>query len=172
MTDKNVAAANEETKEIKFKDDLVLVADNAQKHFKSDATTGTITLPESIVFGEELGAAQLHSVTPESYENHRKFEDLINNGLTLAGSRESVELFKQNPELQKVVFKVQVGKKDSYEGVFNRKGTSRNPGTGEVSSYVGSVGVGRINVVSTRSNAEWQNIKRNLRNLAEAAGLE
>jgi hypothetical protein len=64
-----------------------------------------------------------------------------------------------------------VWKKDSYEGTFKRQGQSRNVKTGEVSNYVGSVGVGRINVVSTRTQTEWQSIKANMRSLAEAAGL-
>jgi hypothetical protein len=82
-------------------------------------------------------------ITEASYEAHKRFIDLTSNAL----------------------------KKDSYEGVFKRQGQSRNVRTGEVSNYVGSIGVGRINVTSSRTQAEWSAIKNNMKALAEAAGL-
>ena len=157
------------TKEVKFKEDLIAASKEFKPQFTADAATGTITLPAGAVF--KSAAAERFNVTEESYANHRQFEDLLNNSLTLAGTEQSVDLFKENKELQTVTMKAPIWKNDAYEGVFNRRGTSRNPGDGTVTNYVGAVGVGRINVVSTRTKAEAQAIKQNFRNIAEAAGL-
>lgn len=158
------------TKEIKFKDDLTSASKAFAPQFTADASTGALTLPVGAVFASEV--AERFKVTEESYANHRQFDDLLNNSLTHAGSVKAVEMFKENPELQTVTLKAPIWKNDAYEGVFNRRGTSRNPGDGTVTNYVGAVGVGRINVVSTRTKAEFQAIKQNFRTLAEAAGLE
>lgn len=158
-------AANEE---IKFKDDLREMADKFKVAAKAtaDAATGTVMLPADFVM-----SLAPEGLTPETHERDRKFFDLVNNAATLAGSELAVDLFKKNKDLQTVSLHAPVWKKDSYEGTFKRQGQSRNVKTGEVSNYVGAVGVGRINVVSTRTQTEWQGIKANMRALAEAAGL-
>lgn len=154
--------------EITFKPELREMADKIKEAAKAsaDANTGTVTLPADFVF-----SLAPEGLTVETHERDRKFFDLVNNAATLAGSELAVDLFKQNKDLQTVSLHAPVWKKDAYEGTFKRQGQSRNVKTGEVSNYVGSVGVGRINVVSTRTQTEWQNIKANMRNLAEAAGL-
>lgn len=168
-TNTAAAAAVEDTA-IKFKDDLVAGAAEFKAKFTTDSASGTITLPADAVFGSDI--AKNLGVTEEMYANVRHFTDLTNNALTHAGSTAAVEMFKANSELKTVAMKAPIWKKDSFEGTFNRTGTSRNPKTGEVSNYVGAIGVGRINVVSTRSQAEWQGIKQNMKNMAAAAGLE
>lgn len=159
------AAANEE---ITFKPELREMANKFKEAAKAtaDAATGTVTLPADFVM-----SLAPEGLTVESHERDRKFFDLVNNAATLAGSELAVELFKKNKDLQTVSLHAPVWKKDSYEGTFKRQGQSRNVKTGEVSNYVGSVAVGRINVVSTRTQTEWQSIKANMRSLAEAAGL-
>jgi hypothetical protein len=154
--------------EIKFREELVEMKDKikASALANADAATGTITLPADFIFG-----LAPEGLTVETHERDRKFFDLVNNAATLAGSELAVDLFKTNKELQTVSFNAPIWKKDGYEGVFKRQGTSRNVKTGEVSNYVGSIGVGRINVVSTRTQTEWQSIKANMRALAEAADL-
>lgn len=168
MSDQTVAVAVEAT-EIKFKDDLVAAAGHFTPQYTSDNATGTLVLPEGMIFTSPL--ATQFGVTEESYANHRQFSDLLNNALTHSAAEKAVEMFKGNKELQTVTLKAPIWKKDAYEGVFNRTGTSRNPKTGDVSNYVGAVGVGRINVVSTRSQSEWQGIKQNMRNMATLAEL-
>ena len=160
------AAANEE---IKFKPELRELADKIKEAAQAtaDAATGTVTLPADFIF-----ANAPEGLSAETYERDRKYLDLVNNAATLAGSELAVELFAKNKDLQSVSLHAPVWKKDSYEGTFKRTGQSRNVKTGEVSNYVGSIGVGRINQVSTRTQTEWQAIKANMRNLAEAAGLE
>lgn len=173
MSDKIIAVVATDVTEanaVKFKDDLLAGSKEATAQFTTDVATGNITLPADFAFKSEI-ASQL-GVTEEMYANVRLFTDLTNNALTHAGSTAAVEMFKANPELKTVTMKAPIWKKDSFEGVFNRTGTSRNPKSGEVSSYVGAVGVGRINVVSTRSAAEYQGIKQNMKNMALAAGLE
>ena len=165
----NTATAAAASEEIKFKPELREMADKIKEAAKAtaDATTGTVTLPADFIF-----ANAPEGLTVETYERDRKFLDLVNNAATLAGSELAVDLFKKNKDLQTVSLHAPIWNKDSYEGTFKRQGQSRNVKTGEVSNYVGSVGVGRINQVSTRTQTEWQAIKANMRNLAEAAGLE
>jgi hypothetical protein len=152
--------------EVKFKDDFIALEDKLKPLATGDAKTGIVSIPA----GALLENAP-EGVTEASYETHKKFFDLANNVLTKIGADVSVDLFKENKELQEVTMTVPIYKKDAYEGVFKRTGTSRNVRTGEVSTYVGSIGVGRINYVSSRTQTEWQAIKTNLRNMAEAAGL-
>lgn len=163
MTDVNKAA---ETKEIKFKADLVEFGDKVKHLFASDATAGSLALPDTAYF--DLAPA---GVTPESYKAHAEYQDLFSNAVTKAATEASIPLFQANKELQTVTVTAPIHDKDSYEAVLKRQGTSRNPGTGEVSNYIGSVSVARTNIVSTRSKAEVNNIKANFRSLAEAAGL-
>lgn len=154
--------------EIKFKEDLLEMKEKIMEVAKAnvDAATGTITLPADFVM-----SLAPEGLTAETHERDRKFFDLVNNAATLAGSEMAVDLFKDNKDLQTVSLHAPVWKKDAYEGTFKRNGQSRNVKTGEVSNYVGSIGVGRITVVSTRTQAEMQAIKQNMRALAEAAGL-
>jgi hypothetical protein len=152
--------------EIKFRDDLIEAETKLRAHVIRDAATGTLTLPAGVIFENAP-----EGITEASYEAHKKFMDLQSNALTKLGSEEAVELFKDNKDLQQVTFHAPIHKKDAYEGVFKRQGQSRNVRTGEVSNYVGSIGVGRINVVSSRTQAEWTAIKNNMKALAESAGL-
>lgn len=157
-----VINANEE---IKFRDDLTSLADKLEEKIVI-GEGGTLTLPAGVFFENAP-----EEVTEKSYEAQRKYTDLFNNAATLAGSRKSVELFKGKKDLAQATLHAPIWKKDSYEGVFKREGTSRNVKTGEVSNYKGSIGVGRIEVTSTRTQTEWQSIKQNMRSLAESAGL-
>lgn len=166
MSDVNTAAAT--TTEIKFKEDLLTTKAAIKSKFTSDATTGVATLPAGWAFDPEYTP---EGVSEQSYTAHREHEDLLNNAATAAGSELAVELFKQNPELQTVTVSGPVNKRVNYEATFKREGTSRNVKTGEVSTYKGAIGVGRMNIQSSRTQAEWQNIKQNLRNMADAAGL-
>lgn len=161
----NVAAAV--ATEIKFKDELRTVGDKSKELFRlhADAATGTITIPAD-------KALDLVGITEAEYKKVREGTDLLNNAFTLAGSEIAVELMKENKTLQSVQVHVPLWKKDTYEGTFKRTGTSRNPGNGVVTPYVGAIGVGRINVTSTRTDSEWKAIKSNMRALAEAAGLD
>lgn len=163
MTDATKAT---ESKEIKFKADLSEFAGKVTPLLATDSTAGTIALPDQAFF--DLAPA---GVTPESYKLHAEYHDLFNNGVTKAASEVAIPMFVANKELQTITVAAQIHDKDAYEAVFKRSGTSRNPGTGEVSNYVGSVSVARTNIVSTRSKAESNNIKANFRALAEAAGL-
>lgn len=162
-----VAAVAAAATEIKFRDDLNTLKDKLKPLYQQDAAAGTLVLPAGTFFANAPEA-----VTEESYAAMRTYTDLFNNATTLAESELSVEMFKGNSSLQTVTASAPIWKKDAHEGTFKRTGTSRNVKTGEVSNYVGAIGVGRINVVSTRTQAEWQGIKQNMRNLAEAAGLE
>lgn len=155
-----------ESTEIKFRDDLNTVSTAYKAELVADNATGILTLPEGAYFKHAPA-----TITPESYQAHREWDDLFNNGVTKAGSEVAVDVLKDNKELKEVTLIVPIHKKDTYEGVFKRQGTSRNVKTGEVSQYVGSVGVGRVNKVSTRTQTEWQGIKQQMRNLAEAADL-
>lgn len=152
--------------EIKFRDDLIETRDKIKAEFVADNAGGILTLPAGTYFKNAP-----EGVTEESYALHRGWDDLFNNATTAAASEVAVDMFKDNKELQTVALTVPIYKKDTYEGVFKRQGTSRNVKSGEVSNYVGSIGVGRINTVSTRTQTEWQGIKSNMRALAEAAGL-
>lgn len=152
---------------IKFRDDLNALKEKLKPLYQKDATAGTLVLPAGTFF-----ANAPEGLTEESYAINRNYTDLFNNAATLAESELSVEMFQGNKDLQTVTASAPIWKKDAHEGAFKRTGTSRNVKTGEVSNYVGAIGVGRINVVSTRTQAEWQGIKQNMRNLAEAAGLE
>lgn len=165
MSEANKHAAAESV-EIKFKDDLVNLSDKLKSQITIDKTTGVMTLPAGAFFEHAP-----EGLTEASYERDRKYQDLFSNAATKAGSEIAVDAFKGNKELQTATLSAPVFKKDTYEGVFKRSGTSRNVKTGEVSNYVGSVAVGRINVVSTRTQAEWTGIKNNMKALAEAAGL-
>lgn len=167
MSENTPVIAATETNEIKFRDDLTQLTTTLKGAFVQDAASGTLVLPA----GEFFKHAP-EGLTEESYARDRQFTDLFNNAATRAASELSVDMFKGNKDLQTVTATGQIYKKDAYEGTFKRTGTSRNVKTGEVSNYVGAIGVGRINVVSTRTQAEWQGIKQNMRNLAEAAGLE
>lgn len=163
MTDAIKAA---ETKEIKFKADLDAFSDRVKPLFATDAATGGVTLPDSHYF--DLAPA---GITPESYLLHKEYHDLHDNGVTKAATEVAVPMFVENKELQTVTVTAHIHGKDTYEAVLKRNGVSRNPGTGEVSNYVGSISVARSNIVSTRSKAESNNIKANFRALAESAGL-
>lgn len=165
MSEANNHAEN--TTEVKFRDDLLELEEKFKPHLVADPTTGVMTIPEGVVFENAP-----EGVTAEGYEKSKKYLDLAANALTKLGSGKAVELFKENKDLQEATLSVPIFKKDSYEGVFKRRGQSRNVRTGEVSNYVGAIGVGRINVVSTRTQTEWTAIKTNMRNLADAAGLE
>ena len=161
-----VSTTAAESTEIKFRDDLVDLSTKLKAEFVIDNASGALTLPADAFF---KNAPEL--VTEETYAAVRHYTDLFNNAATKAGSEATVEVLKDNKDLQQVTLVAPIWKKDGYEGVFKRTGTSRHPGTGETSNYTGHVGVGRINTVSTRTKTEWQGIKSNLRALAEAAGL-
>jgi hypothetical protein len=167
MSENTVVIAAGENTAITFKDDLNTLTATLKSAFVQDAAAGTLVLPA----GEFFKHAP-EGLTEESYLRDRQYTDLFNNAATRAGSELSVEMFKGNKDLQTVTAAAPILKKDAYEGTFKRTGTSRNVKTGEVSNYVGAIGVGRINVVSTRTQSEWQGIKQNMRSLAEAAGLE
>ncbi len=152
--------------EIKFRPELEELKEKYRPHVVADAKAGTLSIPLGVVFQNAP-----EGMTEATYERDRKFLDLTNNALTLLGAEKSVELMKENKDLQQVTMQVPIWKKDSYEGVFKRQGQSRNVRTGEVSNYVGAVGVGRINVVSTRTQTEMANIKSYMRQMAEAADL-
>lgn len=159
-------ANNAATTEIKFKEDLTELAAKLKAQITVDNSTGTLTLPAGAFFEHAP-----EGLTEATYERDRKYTDLFSNAATLAGSEVAVDAMKDNKELQTATLTAPVFKKDTYEGVFKRQGTSRNVATGEVSNYVGAIGVGRINVVSTRTQSEWKNIKDNMKALGEAAGL-
>jgi hypothetical protein len=161
-----VATAATADNNIKFRDDLTALKETLKPLYAQDSAAGTLVLPAGTFF-----ANAPENVTEETYAAMRAYTDLFNNAATQAESELSVEMFKANSDLQTVTASAPIWKKDAHEGAFKRTGTSRNVKTGEVSNYVGSIGVGRINVVSTRTQAEWQGIKQNMRNLAEAAGL-
>lgn len=164
-----VIAATEST-EIKFKDDLVNGSQALRdKHVASrDSATGTVVLGAGWLLDESINPKGL---TEEDIGDVLTLLDLGNNAGVHAGTHISTELFKANPDLQTVTMTGPVYKKSTFEATFKREGTSRNVKTGEVSNYKGAIGVGRMNLVSTRTQAEWQGIKQNMRNLAEAAGL-
>ncbi|BAW19008.1 hypothetical protein [Ralstonia phage RP12] len=166
MSEANNVAAAEATVEIKFKDDLVQLADKLKGQITIDNATGVMTLPAGAFFEHAP-----EGLTEASYKRDREYTDLFSNAATKAGSEVAVDAFKGNKDLQSATLNAPIFKKDSYEGVFKRTGTSRNVKTGEVSNYVGSIGVGRINVVSTRTQTEWAAIKNNMKALAEAADL-
>lgn len=153
------------TTEIKLRDDLVARREQLLPLWVGDKS-GSLVLPAEAAF---IGAPE--GVTPESYLVHKKHFDLFENASASSGAIKSVELFKENPELQTITATAPIHGKDSFEATFKRNGTSRNPATGDVTNYVGSIGVARINVVSTRSKAESQAIKAEFRSLAETAGL-
>lgn len=154
--------------EIKFKDDLRTVADKAKELMRLhvDATTGVIAIPA----GKSLELVE-DGPDEDTVKKVHETEDLLTNAFTLAGSELGVEILAKNKDLKEVTVHAPILKKVTYEGTFKRTGTSRNVKTGEVSNYVGSIGTGRLNVVSTRTQAEWQAIKQNMRSMAEAAGL-
>lgn len=168
MSDVTTAAAIAST-EVKFRDDLLNASNliEAKSHL-ADAATGTVTLPAGWAFIDGLAP---EGVTEESYAKHREHEDLITNAATHAGTKIATKMFAENPALQTVTLHGPVHKKTHFEATFKREGTSRNVKSGEVSTYKGAIGVGRLNVVSTRTQSEWQGIKQNMRNMAEAAGL-
>jgi hypothetical protein len=167
MSENTVVIAAGENTAITFKDDLNTLNSELKTAWVQDANAGSLVLPPTEFFKHAP-----EGLTPETYLRDRQYTDLFNNAATRSGSELAVEMFKANPELQTVTATAPIVKKDAYEGTFKRTGTSRNVKTGEVSNYVGAIGVGRINVVSTRTQSEWQGIKQNMRNLAEAAGLE
>lgn len=170
MTKATAAATANEDNAFKPKDDLAAASTEFTAHFIADNATGTITLPADTVFASNV-AKQLE-VTEDSYAKHRQFEDLVSSSLTYAGTVKAVEMFKENKDLQTVTLKAPIHKKTAYEGTFNRHGSSRNPKDNVVTNYVGSIGAGRITVVSTRSGAEQKAIKDNFKAMALAAGLE
>lgn len=161
-----ITATTTAAEQIKFRDDLNDLTAKLKPLFTQDASAGTLILPAGAFFENAP-----EGLTEASYARDRQYQDLFNNAATRAASELSVDMFKGNDQLQTVTANGAIWKKDAYEGTFNRTGTSRNVKTGEVSNYVGAIGVGRIKVVSTRTQAEWQGIKQNMRNLAEAAGL-
>ncbi len=152
--------------EIKFRDDLIQERDRIKPHFVVNKEAGSLVLPASAVFENAP-----EGITAESYMAHKRHLDLFTNAATAAGLELAVDMFAENKELQTVTSSAPIAGKDTYEAVFKRHGTGRNPKTREVSNYVGAVAVSRMNVISTRTDAEWKAIKANLRSLAEAADL-
>lgn len=154
------------TTEIKFKDDLITVSDKFSPLISGNVAAAKLEAPDSVYFDHAP-----EGITPASYDLHRKWDDLFQNGMSKAGSEKSVEVFKANPKLEELTLVVPIHGKDTYEATFKRHGTSRNPSSGEVTNYVGNLAVSRVNVVSTRTKAEAQAIKSNFRALATAAEL-
>lgn len=165
MSEANTHAADAAV-EIKFREDITELEGKLKPLAIVDKAAATITLPAGAIFENAP-----EGVTEQTYENVKKFIDLTSNTLTKIGSELAVDLFKENKDLQQVTMQVPIHKKDAYEGVFNRTGQSRNVRTGEVTSYVGAIGTGRINVVSSRTQTEWVAIKNNMKSLAAAADL-
>lgn len=154
------------TTEVKFREDLVAFADKIKPQYVVNKEAGSLVLPATVYFAEAP-----EGITPESYRAHKQYADLFNNGTTKAGSELAIDLFAENKELETVVASAAILDKDTYEATFKRHATGRNPRTKEVSNYVGAISVARINVVSSRTEAEWKGIKANMRSLADAAGL-
>lgn len=166
MTKAAAAAANNEATEIKFRDDFTDLEAKLKPHFNVDKDTGTITMEAGKFF--EFAP---DGMTEETYGRDRRYTDLFSNVATKITSELAVDAMKKNKDLQTVTASAPIWKKDSFEASSKRTGTSRNVKTGEVSTYVGAIGVGRVNVVSTRTQSEWVNIKNNMKAMAEAAGL-
>lgn len=154
------------TTEIKFKDDLVTVSDKFAPLITGNVAAAKLEAPDSVYFDHAP-----EGITPASYDLHRKWDDLFQNGMAKAGVGKSVEIFAANPKLEELTLVVPIHGKDTYEATFKRHGTSRNPSSGEISNYVGNLAVSRVNIVSTRTKAESSAIKAEFKSLAAAAGL-
>lgn len=165
MSKTNAAAATN-NEEIKFRSDFTELEEKLKPSFSIDKDTDTIVLAPDAFFKNAP-----EGMTEETYGRDRRYTDLFANVATKISSELAVEAMKKKKDLQQVTISAPIYKKDTFEATFKRSGTSRNVKTGEVSNYVGAIGVGRINVVSTRTQAEWTNIKNNMKAMAEAAGL-
>lgn len=152
--------------EYKFKEDLTDLSDKIKKAAVVDAASGTVTIPEDFFFANAPEA-----VTEEAYKAVRTYTDLFSNAATKATTELAVPLFKKHKELAQVLGTATLWKKDTFESVVKRDGSNRDFKTGDQVPYKGALSVGRVNVASTRSKAEYTAIKHNLKSLAEAAGL-
>lgn len=160
------ATANNEATEYKFREDFTDLEAKLKPHFSVDSSTGVITMEAGKFF-----ECAPEGMSEETYGRDRRYSDLFANVATKISSELAVDAMKKNKELQTVTVTAPIWKKDQFEATFKRQGTSRNVKSGEVSTYAGAIGVGRLNVVSTRTQTEWAAIKNNMKSLAEAAGL-
>lgn len=158
-----------DTKEIKFKDDLLALRGKLDADKQVDKDTGVVTLPAGTFFKHAPEA-----VTEEVYATTRNYEDLYAQSATLMAAETAVELFKGNKDLKNVSLHAPIWGKDTLSRNFNREGEYRNlknKDEVEMIKYVGGMDARKWSRVSTRTQSEEDSIKKHLRALATDAGL-
>lgn len=151
---------------INFKDDLVELKNRLNAVKSVDKETGVITLPKDAFFTHAP-----EGVTAEAYGATRQYEDLFAQASSLLAAETAVDLFKENKKLETVTLQADIWGKDTFSRAVNRQGSSRNPKTQEVTTYAGALDTRKWARVSTRTQAEDDQIKKHLKALALDAGL-
>ncbi len=159
------AAAASTTEAPKFRADLLAHADKLRPTAVTDSATGIISIPAEVYYANAPAG-----VTQETDLASAQYRDLNVNTLAYLSSELGAGMFAANPKLETVVATMPVRKNTTIETSWNREGTSRNPGTGEVTAFKGSLGVRRFDERSTRPASEMLDIKRNMRMLMPQEG--
>lgn len=131
-----------------------------------DAAVGNITMPADYFYSQAP-----EGITADYDRKSAAHRDLMFNAFSLATGRVAVKGFAQNSDLATVTAVMPVHKNLSIQTSWGRQGTSRNPGTGEVTTFAGALQVRKLEDTSSRTNAEIVAIKAEVRSLAAAAGL-
>lgn len=154
------------TEAYKFRDDLTAASDKIKAAATIDNATGIITVPPTFYY--DNAPAGVTEAGDRASAAHR---DLMQNALTKASGEMAVQAFVATAGLQTVSASMTAHKDMSLEAAWGRSGTSRNPSTGDVSNFNGSLQARKINEKSSRTQAEIVGIRQSIRQACLAAGV-